>query len=638
LAVSGGCTSGVARQRRPGARSLLVFAALVAALSLAVFGRALGNGFVSLDDEPYVTANPQVLNGLSWAGLRWAFTTTTEANWHPLAWISHMADVSFYGTQPSGHHLTSVLLHGANAALVLLLLFRLTGQLGRSTAAAALFAVHPLRVESVAWVAERKDVLCAFFGLLAFLAYATWARGRSKGAYGAACGLLTASLLCKPMLVTFPFLALLLDFWPLGRFERESAARLVAEKVPFLGLSAAFSAVALTVQAGGGAVADFSLSLAARLSNALLAYVAYLGQTFLPGSLSVLYPHPGRPRAAALAAGCLLVAVAVGAVVWRRRWPYVFFGWFWFAIALLPVIGLVQIGWQARADRYTYLPSIGLLTALVWGIAELSERARVPRSVLAAAAAAAVAALALLTVRQIGYWKDSVTLFAHGLDVTPANPILHIDMGIEQVRRGRTEEGIAHFRQAVAIEPRYWYGELALGAALARSGEVDGAVPHLERALSMRPDSAEAGRELESARSAAAGRHTERARELLNAGDISAAKGELRSALRLSPDWPPAAMLLVAVVGSSPDASPSEAQEALALATRLVEKTGGRDAGALDVLAVAQAHLGRFSEASETAGRALRLAEASHQPDLARAIGRRLALYEAGSPYRAGIP
>ena len=312
----------------------MLLAALVAVLSLAVFGRALGNGFVSLDDEPYVTANPRVLEGLSWKGVRWAFTTTTEANWHPLTWMSHMADVSLYGTDPSGHHLTSLLLHGANAALVLLLLFRLTGQPGRSTAAAALFAVHPLRVESVAWVAERKDVLCAFFGLLALLAYTAWARRRSGAGYAAACALLAASLLCKPMLVTFPLLALLLDFWPLRRFERDSAPGLVAEKLPMAILAAAFSAIALRVQASGGAVAGLALSPAARVANALQSYVAYLEKTVLPSSLSVLYPHPGRASGAALAAAALLLAVCLAAVFFRRRAPYVFTGWFWFVIAL----------------------------------------------------------------------------------------------------------------------------------------------------------------------------------------------------------------------------------------------------------------------------------------------------------------
>jgi tetratricopeptide (TPR) repeat protein len=610
--------------------------ALVAALALAVFGKALGNGFVSLDDEPYVTANPRVLQGLSWQGVRWAFTTTTEANWHPLTWISHMGDVSLYGTDPSGHHLTSLLLHGANAALVLLLLFRLTGQPGRSTAAAALFAVHPLRVESVAWVAERKDVLSAFFGLLALLAYTAWAQRRSGAGYAAACALLAASLLCKPMLVTFPLLALLLDFWPLRRFERDSAPGLAAEKLPMVVLAAAFSAIALRVQAGGGALAGLALSPAARVANALQSYVAYLEQTVLPFSLSVLYPHPGRASGAALAAAALLLAVSLTAASFRRRAPYVFTGWFWFLIALVPVIGLVQIGWQARADRYTYLPSIGLLMALVWGLAELGERARIPRSVLAAAAAAAVAALALATVRQIGYWMDSETLYAHGLAVTGPNPVLEINMGIEQMRRGETEAALRHFRQAVAIEPRYWYGELALGAALARDGNPDEAMPHLTRALSMRPDSAEAQKELDSARSAAASRHTEGARQLLAAGDVPGAKGELRSALRLSPDWPPAATLLVAIVGSSPDAPPSETEEVLALATRLVAKTGGQDAGALDVLAVAQAQLGRFSDAVATAERSEALARDSGQLELATAVSRRLALYRSGHPYRTG--
>ena len=625
-------------RRRPGGRSVLAAAALLAALALAVFARALGNGFVSLDDEPYVTANPHVLAGLSWDGIRWAFTTTTEANWHPLTWVSHMADVSLFGTNAPGHHLTSVLLHAANSVLVLLLLVRLTGALGRSVAAAALFAVHPLRVESVAWVAERKDVLAAFFGLLAFLAYAAWAQGRAKNAYGAALGLLLASLLCKPMLVTFPLLALLLDVWPLGRLERESGRRLFAEKLPFFGLSAAFSALALWAQATGGAVAGRSLPFAARLSNALIAYVEYLRQIVLPLSLSVLYPHPGHASAGALAAAVFLLAVCLAAVAWKRSCPYFFSGWFWFVIALVPVIGLVQIGWQARADRYTYLPSIGLAVALMWAAADIAERVRAPRGALAVAAAAVVSALSVATVRQIGFWRDSITLYAHGLEVTDRNPILGINLGIEEIRQGRTAEGTDQLRQAVAIEPRYWYGQLALGAGLARNGEPDEAVPHLETALAMRPDSAEAKKELDGARSAAASRHTARARSLLAAGDLSPAKDELRTALRLSPDWPQAVTLLVAVIGGSPSASAAEKEEALSLATRLVEKTGGRDAAALDVLAVAQAQLGHFPEAVASAERGEQLARESGQRDLAQAVSRRLALYRAGRPYRTGSP
>jgi protein O-mannosyl-transferase len=625
-------------------KGLLLAGALLALLVLAVHARALGNGFVSLDDEPYVTANPEVRAGLSWAGIQWAFTTTREANWHPLTWISHMADVELYGLEPFGHHLTNVLIHAVNALLVLLLFSRMTGRVWASATLAALFAVHPLRVESVAWVAERKDLLCALFGLLSMLAYVRYVRGGRWGAYVAAMAFFALGLLSKPMLVTLPFLLLLLDYWPLERLERIGWPRLLLEKVPLLALSAASCVVTMWAQGKGGAIADASLPLAARLGNAPLSYLAYLEQSVVPVSLSVLYPHPGSASLAAVAAAALLVAVSLAAIRWARALPYLAVGWFWFLGALVPVIGLVQVGWQARADRYTYLPSIGLALAVVWGASDLWHRFGAPQWLLRIAAAAALCSLSLLTWRQIGYWKDSPALFAHGLEVTERNHILHINLGIEQVRRGQLEDAIGHFRRAVAIEPGYWYGQLALGSALARGNQPAEAVACLETALRQHPDSAEARSALEAAREKvgrdaapdSAPLRYERARALVAAGRRSEAKDELRAALRLSPDFPPAATLLVAMLATAPDAWPSEGEEALGLARQLALQSGNRDPNALDLLAAAQAQVGRYAEAVRTAERAIRLADASGQKSLSRVIAERLAFYRAGRPYRAG--
>ncbi len=399
-------------------------------------------------------------------------------------------------------------------------------------------------------------------------------------------------------------------------------------------------------QGSGGAIADASLPLAARLSNAPLAYLAYIRQTFVPVSLAVLYPHSGNTSLDAIAAAALLLAVSIAAIRFARSLPYLAVGWFWFLGALVPVIGLVQVGWQARADRYTYLPSLGLALAVVWGVSDLWRRFGAPQWLLGITAAAALGVLSFLTWRQIGYWKDSPTLFAHGLEVTERNHILHINLGIEQVRRGELQDAIGHFRRAVAIEPGYWYGQLALGSALVRANQPAEAVTCLETALRQHPDSAEAMRALEAAREMLAREAApdsaplryERARTLVASGRRSEAKDELRAALRLSPGFEPAATLLVAILATASDASPSEGQEALGLARELARQGGNSDPNSLDLLAAAQAQVGRYAEAVATAERAIRLADAAGQKSLSRVIAERLAFYRAGRPYRALSP
>ncbi len=376
-----------------------LFALSLFFLALLCFLPALNNGFVSYDDPVYVTDNPHVRLGVTWAGVWWAFTSFHGANWHPLTWLSHMMDCQVYGLiRPWGHHLTSVLIHSTNAALLFLLLRKMTGALWRSFLVAMFFAVHPLRVESVAWVAERKDALSALFWMLTIYAYAAWVTntgangGRKMWRYWLALGLFILGLMSKPMIVTLPFVLLLLDYWPLGRIggaafdiphgrtlqggggSGEPALQVVIEKIPFFLLAGAASVVTVFAQRGGGAMElDASLPFTWRVENALVAYCRYLGKLFYPSNLAVLYPHPGGwPLWEVIAAATLLVGISTVACLHRDR--AVFTGWFWFVGTLAPVIGLIQVGSQSMADRYTYLPSIGILIAVVWGGWDLVHR------------------------------------------------------------------------------------------------------------------------------------------------------------------------------------------------------------------------------------------------------------------------
>lgn len=472
----------------------LLLCAGLALLALAAFWPALGNGFVNYDDNLYVTDNPRVQAGLGWGGLVWAFTTGHSANWHPLTWLSHQLDCALYGLDPRGHHLTSVLLHLANAVLFFLLLERFTGRAWPAALAAALFALHPLRVESVAWVAERKDVLSALFWLLATQAYVSWTRRPGRARYAAVILLLGLGLMAKPMLVTLPFVLLLLDWWPLGRLDpaRTGAwrrlGRLVLEKAPLFVLAAASALVTLLVQQAGGAVQSAGrFSFSARLSNALHAYTGYLAKTLWPADLAVYYPYPaGGPAASSLLHALLLLGLAAALLLRARRRPAPAVGWLWFLGTLVPVIGLVQVGGQAMADRYTYIPSLGLCIALVFGAADLPRPWR--RLAAAACALALLLPLVLLTRRQAGHWRDSFSLFEHALAATEGNNLAHNNLGAALADQGRREEAIAHFRAALAIHPDYPSARLNLAKNLLELGRTVEAEQDYRAVLRLRPD------------------------------------------------------------------------------------------------------------------------------------------------------
>jgi len=483
----------------------------LAAATWLVFGQTIHHGFVNLDDDVYVYENPVVQKGLTLQGIIWAFTHVHSSNWHPLTWLSHMADCQLYGLNPGGHHLTNILLHMATAILLFLVLRRMTGFLWRSAFVAAVFAIHPLRVESVAWVAERKDVLSGLFFLLTIGAYVRYARRPwSPARYGLVVFLFALGLMTKPMLVTLPFVLLLLDYWPLGRVasdkwrvtgekngkpatDKPRLSTLLLEKLPLFGMAAAASAVTLFAQTR--AIGSFQqISLPLRVGNALVSCVAYLGQMIYPTGLAVFYPHPGGGLALwkSITAFVLLLAISTGAVAaWRKR-PWFLFGWLWYLGMLVPVIGILQVGSQARADRYTYLPQIGLYVLLTWAAADWCAGWRHRRLLLGGCSAVILAALIFCAQKQTSYWRNSESLWTRTLACTSDNFVAHNNLGNVLVQKGRVGEAIFHYQKALQIKPDSPEAHLNLGYAFAQKGNVDEAIVHFQKAVEIKPDYAEA--------------------------------------------------------------------------------------------------------------------------------------------------
>ena len=538
----------------------------LAAIVWLVFGQTLGHEFVTYDDDFYVYENPEVARGLSLQGIVWAFTHVHCSNWHPLTWVSHMLDCQLYGLNAGGHHLTNVLLHTATVILLFLVLRRMTGFLWRSAFVAGVFAIHPLRVESVAWVAERKDVLSGLFFMLTLWAYTRYvASGQPSPGFGTAgkwqvtrgdstpspvprppslfyCLVLlffALGLLCKPMLVTLPFVLLLLDYWPLGRLsdvkwqvtrfripvpQLSTLNQLLLEKLPLLGLALASSVV--TIVAQHEALQSFEqLSLPVRLGNALISYVAYLGQMFWPRGLAVLYPFTARDIGflAVVLSLVLLVGISAGAIVLRRRCPCFLTGWLWYLIMLTPVIGIVQVGFQARADRYTYLPQIGLYLLLTWAAAELCVGWRHHRVVLGGLATVILAALIFCARTQVAYWRNSELLWTHTLACTSGNFIAHNNLGNVLLQKGQVDDAMIHFQKALQINPDYADAHINLGNTLLQKGRVDDAIAHCQTALQINPR--------------LAGAHNNLGNALLKKGSVDEAIAHYQKALQIKPDF-----------------------------------------------------------------------------------------------------
>jgi tetratricopeptide (TPR) repeat protein len=475
----------------------IVICVLLALATVAIYAQTATHGYVAYDDDQYLYENHWVKAGITASNLAWAFTTYFYANWHPLTWISYMLDVSLWGWNPSPQHLVNVAFHLGSTLLLFLALTRMTRRPWRSALVAAIFTVHPLRVESVAWLSERKDVLSTFFEMLTLLLYARYAAQRSLRRYLSVTLAFALSLLAKPMAVTFPLVLLLLDYWPLRRIDWPPAPtavrRLLLEKLPLLALSAAASVLTFLAQRSFGAVVSLAhLPLAARASNAAVVYAEYIGKAFWPSDLAVLYPPRAPDSGAMLLAVIFLAGVTFLAWRWIGKRPYFAVGWLWYLGMLVPVIGLVQVGIQAMADRYTYMPMVGLSIALVWTVSDLVEGRRELRLAASAAAIAALAVLSVAAFRQAAYWKTSRTLFEHTLAVTQHNHIIQNNLGVILAREGNSKEAVDLYRAALSTVPDYAEANANLAHELLHAGQFAEAESHLTVALAQNPNLASA--------------------------------------------------------------------------------------------------------------------------------------------------
>ena len=474
--------------------AVLLISLLLAAGTLSLYYPALNNGFVNYDDPDYVTSNWHVQQKLTGRSLAWAFASTSEANWHPLTWISHLLDVQLFELRPAGHHAQSVLWHAANVVLLFLLLTKATGFAGRSAVVSGLFAVHPLNVESVAWVAERKTVLCTFLFLLALGAYGWYVKRPRAGRYLLVALLFALGLMAKPMAITLPFALVLLDFWPLRRFPETPVSKLVLEKIPLLVLSAASAAVTLYAQRAGGAVGSIELlPLGMRLENACYSYLIYMEKAVWPSRLAVFYPHPEGSLALSKVFGAAAVLITITVVSWHfRERRSLLVGWFWFLGTMAPMIGIVQVGRQAWADRYAYVPLWGLFVMGVWLASEAAARISLSRTAQGAVALAVLLGYSVITHIQLGYWRDSYSLFSHALQVTGANPIAEGNLGSALIAMGRPDLAAPHLERALQLMPTLDTAHYNLGALLQRQNQLDRAQHEYQLALKYASDEREA--------------------------------------------------------------------------------------------------------------------------------------------------
>ena len=483
----------------------LIFASFIAYI------RILGNGFVSFDDYRYIVENNHIKSGINPESIKWAFSAVVFSNWHPLTWLSHMLDWSLFKDYAGGHHLISLLLHIGSVLFLFFFLNRMTKNLWASAFAAALFSLHPLRVESVAWATERKDVLSMFFGLAALYAYALYTEKYQSSKYFLCLILFALSLMTKPMLVTLPFVLLLLDYWPLDLWPKEISApvknrghligRLLGEKTPFIFLTIVSSIMTLWAQNKGGAVASLEyLPFPARIANAVISYVSYLGKIFSPVALAVFYPYEHSfPLWQILVSCFILIGITIVVIYALKKMPFLFVGWFWYLGTLIPIIGLVQVGKQAMADRYTYLPSIGIAIMLAWGIPLLFPRKDMRKKILFPAGIAYLIILAVLTWQQCSYWKNSTILFNHALQVTKDNYLAHNARGITYGELGQYQRAIEDFNKAIGLKQDYADAYYNRGFAYVKLGQYQLAIEDFNETIRLKPDYEEARRLLKSA-------------------------------------------------------------------------------------------------------------------------------------------
>src|SRR6266403_1504647 len=664
--------------RRPAPRSQVVLVYLfLAAISWLVFGQTVRHDFVNFDDHVYVYDNPLVAGGLNISGIVSAFTHPHARNWHPLTTVSHMLDCQLYGLNAGGHHFTSVALH----TIAVLLLFRglqvTTGALWPSAFVAALFAIHPLHVESVAWVSERKDVLSAVLFMLTLAAYVRYAGAPSIGRYFIVLMIFALGLMSKPMLVTVPFVFLLLDYWPLRRFDKverfkpgrgitrslnQRPSFLFLEKTPLLVLSGLSCLV--TIWAQNQATGSLEqLPFTWRLNNAAVSYIEYVRQTFWPARLAVFYPYPNNPLSIwkVTLASAFLLAVSAMAIFLRKKRPYVLTGWFWYVGMLVPLIGIVQIGEQGHADRYTYLPHIGLFLLIVWTAVDLAMAWHLRREYLWLAATTTIAVLSYGAAVQTSFWKNSEALWDHALSVASNNDFAHNNLGFLYLRRGELDKAISHFETALEIrsgnsQMRYNLGtalvHMNLANALARKGKPEEAIVHYEEAVKLRPDYGDAyynfgnvlfqqGRiddaiaqwqKALAIQPNDAAAHTSLGNAFLQKGSPEQAIVHYQTALQVDPGEVNARNNLAWVLATSSDPSIRNGAKAVSLAAKAVEISGGKDAIFFRTLAASYGECGKFADAIAAAEKGEMIAISGGDSHLARTFEKDIALYRADIP------
>jgi tetratricopeptide (TPR) repeat protein len=648
----------------------------LAVITTALYLPIIHHNFVNFDDDDYITNNSHVQAGLTWAGVIWAFQTGAAANWHPLTWLSHMLDCQLYGLNPGGHHSTNLIFHVINTLLLFLWLRQLTGALWRSAIVAALFAWHPLHVESVAWASERKDVLSTFFWMLTLIAYTRYAQGvrsvtdqvtRTDSTppsairhpslfYRLALLFFACGLMSKPMVVTLPFVLLLLDFWPIQRFNHSTISRLLLEKLPFFALTLAVSLVTYFVQTSGRALwSPVEPTFSSRLANALWAYERYISKTFWPADLSIYYTHPYHWPVALVIGAALLLALWSGLFLLRARQnPYLLVGWFWFLGTLIPTIGLVQVGSQSMADRYMYIPSIGLFILVVWGVNEFLNWRPHWRRIASLAGGMALAGCLVGTRIQLSYWQNSIHLFRHAIEATtdnfvaytclgetlrdlgmkkdalmlcaeavriaPNSPVAQYNLGMALLQNQRLDEAVGHLAAAARLAPCNSEIQYNLGLVLLLHNKPDDAAKYFAAALVERPDFAEAQRRI--------------AQALSQQYKSKVAIFHYRAALRLKPDFADALNELAWILATDSDSSLRSGTEAVPLAKRACELTKNQQAAFLTTLSAAHAEAGQFPDAIVAVQRAGHLAQLTGQKKIAAQDEELLKLYQAGHPFR----
>ena len=565
-----------------------------------VFGQTLGHEFINFDDDRYVYENREVSRGLTLDGLKWVLTHSHASLWHPLTTLSHMADCQIYGLRPAGHHFTNVVLHNLGAILLFLVFRGMTGCIWQSAFIATVFAIHPMRVESVAWVAERKDVLSGVFFMLTLGAYLRYVRAPGISRYLTLSIFLACGLMSKATFVTVPLVLLLLDYWPLQRAnDFRGSRRLLMEKIPLLALSAAASVATVFAQTVTMASLE-QLSLLARLKNAAVSVIVYLRQMFWPTHLAVFYPHPHDQLNIWVVLACvaLIVVLTLLAIFFKQKHPYVFVGWFWYLILLAPVLGIVQAGLQARADRFTYLPHIGITMLLTWSCADLTQQWRYRRIVLISMATFAIAALTVVAYQQTTFWRNSISLWEDTLAVTPDNQTAHQNLAAALWSKGRTAEANKHSRAAAIAHARTTLKDYPfdvathndLGVLLAQNGDVRGGIEQWEISLQLSPDDGNALNNLA---------------------------------------W---------VLATYPTDTIRDGKRAVELAVKATTLPGGNVPIVIRTLAAAYAEAGDFSKAIETGQRALDLATAQSNTSLLSTLRHEIELYQAHTPYRESPP